>query len=908
MFREILITLLVSMAFSLNAFSEVDDIDDVEDQNYWRLTETSNHWLDLNRLRFTNRASCAKDSRRPTESTFILVDNLNLGRSLLRLSKRIGKNGEFTKNGVYRFRYTVTALTKLIAQELMHGELPLLPTGPESTFLPTYSNILKECAKEVGHCAQLDDYIRKIWETRKGQGHSNIDNFTGVQFLTKSPEPRTSCHYLKQFSPLEAHLYGTKPDVDTLEEIAKTVHKNGDYLTSCDDFNSQTDLKQAIYQLDLRFLNSEEWEKKGFHFWHSLKIYLSWAFRESDEAMQMAYPYGEFFKNIDLEESIYFFSNGCHSLELPECSRESLSINSLRFLAQSADRKELAQLDMFSYTPQGPSSDIVRNDRPDVNLDILDFAEFESGDAWASNFRENLERSRGFVKLKLSKAITSLNLVQEFLGVQKILNDLEKQKNRLISNGMNSEEDAIYRQELYYLCSEFRVAMDEKLSFLRKDLEFLRQQTTINSISTSLTNKDLNQLISYTSELSNAVINHCDSLEKSKIWSEPFIVDKKGLAPWYQEFARINQNVAPHDLSNDLVKHRVPLLTLKDKKNVICISGAHCARKSLSALIDISASLQYIEGLLNLSGKIKSPDLVNPYAERVACRAYDPWGKTKSTIFDFLQNIGMAAVSAYVPTPIYVDVKLANRKVISFNQMVKDGNVYFDPKFDKRKIQATLVADFGPLLSTPCMVTVSGDPNARPTGYLYLDGITTQACHQRENNNVNAYGPADVQSNDSNVTACVSCTISLVNIASTASTYNPAIRPLFFLLKGVVGLVSNLKDPHNFPRSWEVDPNRLYSSYRKFGFIPKSCARRIRDDKSCLKAYCETNIVETFESNFKKYVSDVTIIKGGKSKIWINGCDEPVLANIPYFGCATTKLQKKDFEIPSSCKHLFEAK
>jgi hypothetical protein len=895
-----LVFVICISVLSLNLFAQSD----------WEVTKTSQQWIDLNPLKFTNRASCALDSKKPTNTAFLMVDNLNVGRAIYRLSKQLGKDSSFTKEGAYRFRYTVIGLTHIIARAMFNGSLPLLPIGEEKGQTSQFQKLASQCDPKEGHCGLLDEYISQIWESSEDINQLlKLDSFNSNNFLGKQRTAKLSCYYLKQFSPIEAHLYGSKPKNDALESIAKAVESSHEYLSSCTDFEQQTDLKQAVFQFDFRKLDSEEWNQKGFHFWNSLKIYLSWAFRYSKEVDQLAFPYGPIFKQVDIEESIYFFSNGCSSIEKPECSRETLSLNSLRFLAQASGTSELGKLEMLDYIPNGPTSDILTDNRPMVNSDVLDFADFPSADAWASNFRENMNKVRGFIKLKLTRSMTQLSLISSNLSVEKILNDTDKKHELFLAKKMQTEEENLYRQDLYYLCSEYRAAMDEKFSFLRTDLIRIKEQNNLSKLSGLITGKEIDQLLTHLDLLSPKIMKYCEGLEKLNIWTDPFVLNPEGYAPWFKEHAKDQLGVKANNLLGDLVKFHNPILSLqktdaKTNNHIICLNGVHCSRKVLSLVVDIYGSLQYVEGLLSLSG-IKSPDLVNPYSERVACGAYDPWFKTRNTVFEFFKDMAAAAVWTFVPTPVYIDGTIKPKQVVSFDQLIKDGKVYFDPRFAKKRVDGTVFMDFGPLTGAPCMVSISSQTNMNPPGFLYLNGITAQSCRQTDRNRVNVFSPDDIQRDRLGVSACVSCTISLTSVAGSTSAFVPYLRPVYFVLKGIVRLVNNLRDPQDIPRSWSADLNSVYRSYRKYGEIRKACVRPLRNGKNCLKSNCEEQIVESFENQFKKYVSDVAIDRGDASELYVEGCDEPITVKTPFLGCSQSDYPKEAFNIPTKCAALF---
>lgn len=871
----------------------------------WENQTPTNNWLGLNPIRFTNRASCALDSNLPTQSTFLILDNLDLGKALYRLSKNVGKNNTYVVTGIERFRYTVFSLSKLIANELLKGKLPLITYRPTEKF----QSLQKECFSVGGHCKNLDDYISDIWENRNDLNELiKIDDFTNEHF-TNQKNAQLSCLYLKKFSPLEAHLYGRKPDQTVLKDMAQAVHESDKLVSSCDDLKSQTDLKSAVYQLEIMRSNKEGWNQIGFNFWSSFKIYLSWAYRFSKEMQSMAYPYGNFLKNLDLEENIILFSNGCKSLEKPECSRDKLSLNHMRFLAQSSNLQELSNLNLFNYVPSDIIDGVKEEDTP-VNKDILEFANSNSSEEWANKLRENLIKARGFIKLKISKALTQVNIIHNFVEVQSLMDDMIKLSSKVKSNQGSSEEINLIKQELYAVCAEYLTAQDEKFSFLKKDLELVKSDKSVNKLTTDLTNKNIDVFFSYLEKINVLLLPFCKELESQKIWAEPFIVNQELLAPWYLEYVKDKKNVKPSNLMVGLETKRAPLLALKSfsstnsANDIICVDGAHCARKYLSSIIDLYAGLQYITGLINLNNQIQSPDMLNPYSEKNSCGVYDPWFKTKKTTTELLADIAGVFTWGMIPTPIYIDLSKEKRKVVSFNQLIKDGKVYYDPKFDQKKIQATLIADFGPLMGAPCMISVAKAPQTKHPSYYYLNGITFQGCKEKEQNNLTVYGPSELNQATKNASGCLSCTISLTEAIDVASFNILWLRPVFFLTRGIVRLVNNLKDPNDIPKSWEVDLNKVYRSYRKYGFIRKDCVNNFLDGEDCLSNSCEDNIADSFENLYQRYVSRVDIF-GNYAHVYVNGCNEPILLQKNRFSCAQQIIKKESFSIPPSCDFIY---
>lgn len=847
----------------------------------WVHAPTTTEYLDLNPLRFTNRAECARDSKKPTKSFFILADSLNAGKALYRIGRRVDAEDSFSVEGVRRFRYTVFSLAKIISERLLKGELPLLKAG-----VTEFDLALKSCDGKSA-CPAMDALIASVWESSS--------NLRRPQFLAGQGGSRVSCHSLKSFSPLEAHLYGVKPDREALDRVAEAVHKHPELMQTCDESLEEEDLKVGVYQLDLRHVSDEEWDEKGFYYWNSFKLYFSWAFRFAPEVTHLAGVYDNVFRSIDLEESVIFFANGCKSMTAPECGKDYLNLSTLRSLARSQGNGELSKLDFFDTIPDGSTTGVKDPQQPTVNTDVLDLGGYSSAADWANNFRENIVKTRGYLKLKLTKSVSNLALIHGALG-DELLSGLDAHT----SQALEHEDRESYLRELYVTCSEFRVAFDEQTSFLRQDLQKLRSEPRLRDVTNIISNESMSALDWAFETAAPGFLAYCDELQKNGTWENFSRPSNALFAPWYQEY--VFDTKAKEDHSLKIVDHLKgkPLLKIKTSlgnsdSNTLCTTPAHCGRIILTSLLDLKAFSEYASGFLSFDEGVKAPALFNPMSERLACRSYDPWFKTKKTIADLMQDIFLAAVWSFVPSPVYVNLELQQKKVVSFNELIKDGKVYYDPRFDKKRVKASLMADFGPLLGAPCAVAVSNSRQPAPMSYLALEGITLQTCHERGSNDIQVYGPDEIESNRSEGTGCFSCTISLSSVGSSVSNFSPGVRPFVFLVRGVVRLIQNLRDPHDIPRSWEVKPNQVYRSWRKHGSVYSSCKGKLRKGKECMSNTCEANIASAFEEGHQKYIEDMTIYLGGEAEINVKGEEGLYAAKVPRFGCALKTFSKEDF-------------
>ena len=89
--------------------------------------------IQFHELRFSNKARCALDSKKPTDRVFLLINNMDVARSLYRLAKSRGEDAStLTQNGIKTYRFAILKLINLIHDKLVNGDLPLIPADMSS--------------------------------------------------------------------------------------------------------------------------------------------------------------------------------------------------------------------------------------------------------------------------------------------------------------------------------------------------------------------------------------------------------------------------------------------------------------------------------------------------------------------------------------------------------------------------------------------------------------------------------------------------------------------------------------------------------------------------------------------------------------------------------------------------------
>jgi hypothetical protein len=781
-------------------------------------------------INFDNRASCATKARLPTESVFFMVDNVNMAKAVYRLAKLRGMDPVKTTNtALDKFNQGLSTLVRIISDKLLSGNLPLIEDN------------------------SLDySYLENNWKKSS----------------TSELEKMTQCRIVKKFSSLYSPLNVTKPDKVLIRKIADDLSNIEESFISCDSVNGNNFSEISLFQFDVKFNQINQLD--GFRFWYSLKVYLSWAYRFSPEIQEITKPYDFIFRNVDLEEMVLFFSNGCKSISAPECSSHELNLNQLKLLTEEANSFDLSSYEGLKPLAINPATELTSSPLPLKEDDLLNLGDQESASDWVSNFRGNVLKVRGAQKLQLTKAMSQLF----FINKVKSPDELEKN----ISEELNLNPDG-YKKDLYYLCSEYKVATDKNLSFLLQDLLLLKEDQSIHEAYQDLYDQSFDESFKSFQSLTSKISYLCQRLDQDGFWDKNLEVKKEGFASWYQQLISQKNNFT---LERIVSNHFIPLKPFLKFKGgeVICYSAIHCTRILLDSMMTIS-SLAKSMSTLSAKNTVLSTNMSNPYSSHMACGAYDPWAKKNKLIYEFFHDLIQGVAFGLLPSPVYVSADLEQKKLVSFSSLIKEGKVFYDPKYDPKKIHLSLIADLGPLTGIPCALSISGS-RMNPLEYYSFNGISFSGCHSHSTIELEANNADDVRSSSSTRSYCAACAINLQTISSSVSSLNPVLRFSFFLIKGVTNLFSNLRDPHDLHRNWSLSSHQIALSYRYHGEISDQCAKDLINGKSCLPKRCEGRMLEEFTKKFQAspVESNFSCITG-RGVVWIKECKDPIYLSNP---------------------------
>ena len=210
------------------------------------------HTFEMNNLRFSNRAQCAVDSEKPTDTVFLIVDGYNagkLGNSLGRLNGQ--EPTEVANESMRQFRIATAKLTQLVIDKLTYGHLPLLPVDTSAkTSLVRYQKLAANCDGKV-YCEDLEQYVAELWAQSSlpasARRWNQIDSINSSHFTSSAWIRGSSCAYIKRFSALQGHLHGTEPTKPSLEELARNYMNRAEFMTGCADTAAELDNRNAIW-------------------------------------------------------------------------------------------------------------------------------------------------------------------------------------------------------------------------------------------------------------------------------------------------------------------------------------------------------------------------------------------------------------------------------------------------------------------------------------------------------------------------------------------------------------------------------------------------------------------------------------------------------------------------------------
>ncbi len=824
----------------------------------WKYPEIANLEVKLNTIELSNRSACAIDSKKPTRSMFIFLNNTIAAKAAYRLALRTGQDKTLvTKELIRDFRNKTTRVLQEVHERLLTGSLPLLPyLDSKANIPPKYSKMIKDCHGKMS-CPKLDKYLDDLWHSDHKLRNRLYDSFEDDNYFKRkylTNNKTFECVKVKKFSALQANLFGQKPSIQDLNRMAKDLETIEENIEDCriDDIDNITNLQVSGYQFDIQGIKERYWDKKvGFDYWNSMKIYFAWAMKNLTVESG---KYEQIIKNTNTQDYILFAPNGCKSDIIPECNNKRLAENSFREFSKRNFEKDGLNLDILSPISEGAQEDILKNPFAEINKDILDISSHDNADEWIEHIFKNQIGTKNYLKNKIVDALTFYSLLENRLRPEEI-------KDQLDFYYRNLEKD-VFKNDLYYLCAEASVISDEVFSFTKKHIEGLKGTTFIDNLDLIFQNKPYDSIIDYYIRLMNETRKYCNDLKQKDIFDDTFEFEPKGFHQWYIDKTRGDQTFETDPekhYDNEILSQ--DFITFNGSDEVICRSISHCLRKSILNIIETARVTYYGDLFWKSKYSQGSADIFNPYADRTACKVYDPYYKTKAVMTQFVSNIGQAMMSFFTPGIVYTKISLSPGYVTSFEKMIENGEIQYNTKYEKNKVNVELITEFGPLIGIPCAISITGS-NRSPTNLYHFRGISVGACVDRTGGDVIANSGSDVSTNEPDgAAACAACRINFEGVSNTLTYFNSKLGPLFYVVRTLYSLYKGLTDFDNIPRRWDLDLNKLKTTYRRFGEIPKRCRSTLLRGENCLRDAQEKVAVELIQKNpltilaSKKYVS-----------------------------------------------------
>ncbi len=800
----------------------------------------------LNPIRFANKAQCAADSREAATSVFLVVDAYAAGKFAHGIAKATdGDPNAAAAEGMRRFRYTVGKLIGLVSHRLLSGEIPLLPTNlTTANSAREYVAIARLRCDGREYCPALDAYLSRVWAMTPG------DLAADPSFRRRSPTGGSElrCRYLKRFSNLQGHLLSGKPSQNSLNQIALDATRASDILDDC--WAPQLDSRAYVQLWEIKGVGDAEWRSIGFDYWNSLRIWLSWAWRNLPLRLPNAGEFSEVFRSLPLEEALLFVPNGCESIVPPACDSAHLSVGALRELAVKGSPDSLRDL------PNGPTGEIIRRPEPPVRSG--DPAGLFEGDAntWAKEFRGRVVSNSLLLRNRLNDGLNRLSVLSRHLPADYVGQKIDEEARLAVA-------DPVRKNQLYYLCAEFDYAANRSFGLLRDDLALLAQSRFLDGLPTNWSSNELNEFQRYYEGIASSALASCERLQKEKFWQDPgFVLDRSGYLPWFKEVLNdAEQGVDAATSATPGADPRPasgrPLLSLRTagEATPFCWSGSHCARLALADIIGIYSAFTYADSLLPFQAAVPGAPIFNPYAERTACQVYDPWFKTRASVVELMVDLGNAAAFGWNQIPAFVTVDIKRGQVTSLRKLMAEGKLKFVPEKEKDHWAWTAGIDFGSLAGVPCVLAItSGAPALSPGVPYVFEGLSIGACKANEKHRLEVEGSRMNNRAGGAGSGCVACYLSFGSAATAVGSFaGNAINPLklgVYLFRAFARFHKSMSDGEDVPRAYSLDIDRITRTYLAYGGVPKKCVRGLLEGKDCEIDTCESRAREYLERSY----------------------------------------------------------
>ncbi len=762
-------------------------------------------------LNIVNTPKCAADMAKPTESVFITASLRSTGIILNNIAKQTEKDpATFVGEGLQFYKRKLVFLSSEIFNLMNSGQLPLVKSKSEAEY--NLKNLKK---------INLVNHFEKI-----------------------------NCLQVNAINTKYSNLFIRGVTKDALTELAKQYSTDQNQL-NCGSQNITTEIElYPVFNFDLvNIKNKKNWNSIGFDFWDSFKIYLSQAWRINDVKSLPNSNLDNLTKLVPFEEQTLIISNGCKSVERPECSSQFLSSTELKNLF-TTDR---SKLEMTSSSLE--MKDLLTDNTDKIDESIrLEMAAKSGENRWISDF----QKSYMSFSSKNIENLYKANKLYSSVFTQKTLSQLKSDLEMEFSNSNNKEF-------AHYLCSEHRLLTQEQpLNLMKTDLENLEKNSAV-----------FDQHLKYGMTVHEIVLAHksvipmltqiCDNFDTRIAETETDQAVWNKYAKWYKNFLSRYQIISALMNTEEKVEKNEVLPTVKNQTyiNNLCENAIDCFRKMTESIVETNKLLIHSRSFLRT--QIVSSPLFNDRADKVACKIYDPFEINRLNNKQLLTDIGTSVLFGWTQLPIYLDVQYKPKELVSFNKLVESGKITFDLDF-KQQSEKSLALSLGSFVNVPCSISISTanyDKNAANNRLLF-SGINVQACKGSKTQTVASVGSSVDQTEKlikSNYKGCVECALNFKEV-STVSFLN-----VFSPLRSAVRLFESIMRYRNIrrsdvlnPREYNINVDYLVDTYKQYGEIPEKCVPLLARGLNCSPSACEELAKKDFESK-TGIITDAVILK-----------------------------------------------
>lgn len=813
--------------------------------------------FDMAPLEFSNRAACAELSTKPARSVFLQMDAFNAGKAgfaqglIAQKSNPTEVPGDYAQMAVKDFRIWSTRLAVGIANDLLSGKLPLLPQdgSTPAIFQKTVESCLSR--KDFLSCQGMNNFLADLWARSKmADPHWEQLGFASTDFFPQKigKTAAIGCHIVRKFSALHSPLKTQTIEAGTITNIAMDAFKPEEHLDSCFSTAEGADPRFTTVQIDIaRLAKDGDWDTLGFPFWHSLKLFMSWAWRYAPEYRQEFGPFEQVFTSLAYEDSVMLLPNGCRSIEMPRCDSQGLASDTMRaakYLGMTSPAVD--------EVPQKPIDTLFTGKTPPVNSDVLGVFKANDASAWARDFKDKLSGIRFSMMKKLNTGIDKLQIITSLVEAKDLAKDI-----KII------QSDASYDKiETYLACMEFTLAKNDLYQDIFLEIQTLNQADELKSVLLSESGRSLDAYVAYYKTISETMEPFCKEMEKRGRLTSPMPTLYKSLREWAFDLVRpmersmylpqcaLTPNIpeCPQNLDKKyLVAHPKSSTGVSDEFT-ICKTSLECARTVLESLVSIVSVRRMAHAFLPTENVIASPDLFNTYAMPTACKLYDPWSKQRNSWKLFVADLGSALVYGATCGALKFQVlELPTSHVTGYKEISETNQSLYEPVMGKDPLKYVAGVDYAFLPGFSCGVAVANVIAADQQKYLpgYFSSLKVQNCKGDSSTDytINRHPQLDPSMNkvisgmDKNVReTCFSCSIALTSVAKYSCVtpiVGQAVATGIGLFQGTMRLISNLSDKDNIIRAKVLDVDQVSQSFSDLQKITPKCHRKLKRGTTC---------------------------------------------------------------------------